>query len=147
MSADPRGTTRGKKTKGRKRFVAVDSLGMVWALLVVPAWVQDRDGGCWLLAPVRGLLARVREVIADSGFSRRFVAWVRRACSWRVTTTANAPKGFQIHPRRWVVERTFGWLVRYRRLLVDHERLPETSEAMILVAMIHLMTRRLEPVK
>src|SRR5215469_5165157 len=123
MSAAPRATTRGKKTKGRKRFVAVDSLGMVWALLVVPAWVQDRDGGRWLLARVRGLLARVREVIADSGFSRRFVEWVRRFCGWRVTTTANAPKGFKVHPRRWVVERTFGWLVRYRRLLVDHERL------------------------
>jgi putative transposase len=120
---------------------------MVWALLVVPAGVQDRDGGCWLLALVRGLLTRVREVIADAGFSRRFVEWVRRACGWRVTTTATAAKGFQIYPRRWVVERTFGWLVRYRRLLVDHERLPETSEAMILIAMIHLMTRRLEPVK
>jgi putative transposase len=118
---------------------------MVWALLVLPADVQDRDGGCWLLALVRGLLARAREVIADAGFSRRFVDWVRRACGWRVFTTHNAPQGFKVHPRRWVVERTFGWLVRYRRLLVDHEYLPETSEAMILAAMTHLMIRRLEP--
>lgn len=133
--------------KGRKRFIAVDSLGLVWALLVVPASVQDRDGGRWLLALVRGLLARVREVIADAGFSRRFVEWVRRCCGWRVFTTHNAPQGFKVQPRRWVVERTFGWLVRYRRLLVDHERLPETSEAMIHAAMIHLMIRRLPPLE
>jgi putative transposase len=114
---------------------------------VVPASVQDRDGGRWLLALVRGLLARLREVIAGAGFSRRFVEWVRRACGWRVFTTRNAPKGFKVHPRRWVVERTFGWLVRYRRLLVDHERLPETSEAMIHAAMIHLMIRRLPPLE
>ncbi len=123
----------------------MDSLGLVWALMVVPASVQDRDGGRWLLALVKGLLARVKEVIADAGFSRRFIDWVRRNCGWKVTTTRNAPKGFKIHPRRWVVERTFGWLVRYRRLLVDHERLPESSEAMIHAAMIHLMLRRLEP--
>jgi putative transposase len=109
--------------------------------------VQDRDGGRWLLALVRGLLARVKEVIADAGFSRRFVDWVRRNRGWKVTTTRNAPAGFEVHPRRWVVERTFGWLVRYRRLLVDHERLPETSEAMILAAMTHLMLRRLEPLE
>jgi putative transposase len=114
-------------------------------LPVLPADVQDRDGGCWLLALARGLLARVREVIADAGFSRRFVEWVRRNCGWRVTTTRNAPAGFKVHPRRPGVERTFGWLVRYRGLLVDHERLPETSEAMILAAMTHLMLRRLEP--
>jgi putative transposase len=85
----------------------------------------------------------VREVIADAGFSRRFIDRVRRVCGWRVTTTHNAPEGFKAHPRRWVVERTFGWLVRYRRLLVGHEQMPETSQAMILAAMTHLMTRRL----
>jgi putative transposase len=84
-------------------------------------------------------------VIADSGFSKKFVEWVRRACGWKVTTTANAPKGFRVHPRRWVVERTFGWLVSYRRLGKDHEVSAESSEAMIRVAMIHLMVRRLHP--
>lgn len=130
---------------GRKRFVAVDSLGLVWALLVTTADVQDRDGGCWLLDTVRGRLARVREVIADAGFTKRFVDWVRGRCRWRVTTTHNAPEGFKIHPRRWVVERTFAWLMKYRRLGRDHECLAETSEAMIQVAMIHLMVRRLRP--
>jgi putative transposase len=123
----------------------VDSLGLLWAVLVTAAAVQDRDGGRYLLALVRGSLARLREVIADSGFSRRFVAWVRRRCGWAVTITKKAADGFRIQPRRWVVERTFAWLVRYRRLIVDFEYLPETSEAMIRVAMIHLMLRRLHP--
>ena len=104
-----------------------------------------RDGGRWLLSQVRRTLPRLVEVIADSGFSKKFVDWVRRACGWKVTTTANAPKGFKIHPRRWVVERTFGWLVSYRRLGKDYEVLAESSEAMIHVSMIHLMLRRLAP--
>lgn len=114
-------------------------------MLVTTADVQDRDGGRWLLAGVRHLLARVREVIADSGFSKRFQEFVRTACRWKVTITANAAAGFQIHARRWVVERTFAWFVRYRRLMVDYEYLPETSEAMIYAAMTHRMIRRLYP--
>ena len=128
---------------GRKRFIVVDSLGLIWGLCVLPADHQDRDGGRWLLSQVRRALPRLREIIADSGFSRKFIDWVRRACRWEVTTTATEGKGFKVHPRRWVVERTFGWLVSYRRLGKDHEVLPETSEAMIRVAMIHLMVRRL----
>jgi transposase len=124
-----------------------DSLGLVWAVMVVAASVQDRDGGRWLLATVRGLLPRLREVIVDSGFSKRFIDWVRRFCGWAVTTTAKAGEGFVVQPRRWVVERTFAWLVRYRRLIVDHERLPEVSESMVTGAMIHLMLRRLLPAR
>jgi transposase len=131
--------------KGRKRFIGVDSLGLVWALSVVTADVQDRDGGCWLLDAVRRLLPRVREVIADSGFSKRFQEFVRRVCRWKVTITVNAKDGFKVHTRRWVVERTFAWFVRYRRLMVDYEYHTETSEAMIQAAMIHRMLRRLHP--
>jgi len=118
---------------------------LVWALSVVTADVQDRDGGCWLLDAVRHLLPRVREVIADSGFSKRFQEFVRRVCRWAVTITANAKDGFKVHTRRWVVERTFAWFVRYRRLRADYEQLPETSEAMIHAAMIHRMLRSLNP--
>ena len=110
--------------------------------------VQDRDGGRWLLSQFRHLLPRLREVIADSGFSERFVEWVRRVCRWQVTTTTTtkaAGKGFTLHRRRWVVERTFSWLVGYRRLGKDYEALTETSEAAIRAAMIHLMLRRLPP--
>jgi len=124
---------------------AVDSLGLIWPLLVTTADARDRDAGCWLVDAVRGRLPRVREVIADAGFTTRFVDGVRRRCGWRVTTTHNAPEGFKIHPRRWVVERTFAWLVKYRRLGKDFEFMTETSEAMILAARIHRMVRRLHP--
>jgi transposase len=90
-------------------------------------------------------LARVREVIADSAFSKRFIEFVRGVCRWKVTITAKAAEGFQVQARRWVVERTFAWLVRYRRLVVDYEFMTETSEAMIQAAMTHLMLRRLHP--
>jgi putative transposase len=122
------------------RFVLVDSLGLIWPLWVTTADIQDRDGGRWLRGQFRHLLPRVREVIADSGLSERFVDWARRRCGWAVTTTAAVGKGFRLHPRRWVVERTFAWLVASRRLGKDHEALPETSEAMT-----HLMLRRLPP--
>ena len=104
---------------GRKRFIVVDSLGLIWGLCVLPADHQDRDGGRWLLSQVRRALPRLREIIADSGFSRKFIDWVRRVCGWKVTTTATATKGFKVHP--------------------------ETSEALIYAAMIHLMLRRLPP--
>ena len=117
----------------------------MWALSVVTADVQDRDGGRWLLGAVRHRLPRVREVIADSGFSKRFQEFVRNVCRWAVTITVNAKDGFKVHTRRWVVERTFAWFVRYRRLMVDYEYLPETSEAMIQAAMIHRMLRKLHP--
>ena len=94
----------------------------MWALSVVTADVQDRDGGRWLLGGVRHLLPRVREVIADSGFSKRFQEFVRNVCRWAVTITVNAADGFKVHNRRWVVERTFAWFVRYRRLMVDYEQ-------------------------
>ncbi|WP_326522214.1 transposase, partial [Gemmata algarum] len=130
-AAAPRGTTGGKKVNGRKRFIGVDSLGLIWALSVVTADVQDRDGGRWLRGAVRHRLPRVREVIADSGFSERFQEFVRHVCRWAVTITANAKDGFKVHTRRWVVERTFAWFVRYRRLMVDYEYHTETTEAMI----------------
>ncbi|MFO0822802.1 MAG: IS5 family transposase [Gemmataceae bacterium] len=136
---------RGKKGTRAQRFVLVDSLGLIWALWVTTADQQDRDGGRWLLSQFRHRLPRLREIIADSGFSRKFIDWVRRVCGWVVTTTATAAKGFRVHPRRWVVERTFAWLVSYRRLVKDYERHTETSEAMIHAAMIHLMLRRLPP--
>jgi len=140
---------REKKITGRKRFVAVDSLGLIWALWVATADHLDRDGGRWFLSQVRHRLPRVREVIVDSGFNGKFVTWTRRVCGWAVTLmktlTGSGTQGFQIHARRWVVERTFGWLVSYRRLGKDYERHTETSEAMIYATMIHLMLRRLPP--
>src|SRR5262249_34844960 len=143
--AGPRGSTGGKKGKGRKRVIGVDSLGLVWALSVLTADVQERDGGCWLLAAARRFLPRVREVIADSAFSRRFVEFVRAVCRWAVTVTRKAADGFVVQPRRWVVERTFGWFLRYRRPMGDYEFLPETSGGVMPGALTPRMLRRVLP--
>lgn len=124
--------------------MVVDSLGLIWGLCVLPADHQDRDGGRWMLSRVRHLLPRMVEIIADSGFSRKFIDWVRKVCGWKVTTTANEGPGFNLHPRRWVVERTFAWLIKYRRLTKDYEYLTDTSESMIYAAMIHRMIRFLD---
>lgn len=125
--------------------MGADSLGLVWALPVTAADVRDRDGGCRLLGGVRRALARVREVIAGSGSSKRFREFVRGTRRWRVTTTGNAADGFAARARRRVVGRTFAWFVRYRRLMVDSEYLPETREAVTYAAMTHRMVRRLRP--
>lgn len=85
---------------GRKRFAAVDSRGLVWALLVCTADTQDRDGGRWLLDGGWRRLPRVREAIADSGFSKRFFEFVRRLCRWKLTITVKTADGFRIQPRR-----------------------------------------------
>ena len=130
---------------GRERFVAVDPLGLIWALSVTTADVQDRDGGCWLLQPARGKLPRTRDVVADAVLTRRFAEWVRRHCGWRAVTTHNAPMGFTVHARRCVVERTFAWLVRYRRLGKDRNFMTESSKAMIYAAITHRMLRWLHP--
>ncbi|MBX9583706.1 MAG: IS5 family transposase [Gemmataceae bacterium] len=140
-----RGWDGGKKDARRKRFARVDSLGLIRALWVAAADHQDRDGGRWLLSQFRRRLGWLRAVVADSGFGRKFVGWVRRACGWTVTATATAAKGFKVHPRRWAVERTFAWLVKYRRLAKDFEYRTETSEAMIYAPMVHRMPRRLQP--
>ncbi len=112
----------------------------MWALLVTPARDQDRVAGQWLLAAARRWLPRVREVIADSGFSKRFV---RRVLRWKVTITAKAADGFRVQPRRWVVERTFAWLGRFRRLVRDYERLAATLAGWHWVAAVILLLQRL----
>jgi len=90
---------------------------------------------------------RLQLVWADGGYAGRLIDWVRDKCGWvlAIIKRSDDVKGFQVLPRRWVVERTFAWLGRYRRLSKDYEGCCESSEALILIAMIHLMLRRLAP--
>ena len=135
----------GKKLAGRKRHVLVDTLGLVWAVAVTAASVSDPAGARQVLARVRGAMPRLRLLWADSTYGGTLVGWVKQTCGWLIRTVAKLPgqTTFVVLPRRWVVERTFGWLVGYRRLARDYECLPASSEALIQVAMIHLMVRRL----
>ena len=132
--------------RGRKRFLAVDTLGLVWGLLVLPASTSDKAGGERLLALVREAVKYLQVLWADSAFRGALEwAWVRWGWVGLVIKRMAGQVGFVVQPRRWIVERTFGWLNRSRRLSKEYERTTESSEAFIRVAMIHLMLKRLRP--
>jgi putative transposase len=134
--------------KGRKPHILVDTLGLLLSVVVKGANVQDRDGAKSLLAVLRHQFSRVRRIWADGAYTGPLGDWVRalrpnRPIRLEITKRSDHLKGFVIIPKRWIVERTPGWFNRYRRLSKDYEYDTETSEAMIRVAMIHLMVRRL----
>ena len=123
-------------------------MGLVLAVVVHPASVQDRDGATLVLNKVRHSFSRLRLIWADGGYRGALVAWVRelrehRKLRLEIVKRNDDVKGFKVLPRRWVVERTFGWLGRYRRMAKDYEGLNETSENLIYIAMTGLMLRRL----
>jgi transposase len=124
--------------------VAVDTLGLVWALMVAPASTQDRVGGVGLVGLLRGEVKRIRMLWGDSHFDRALsCAWAWWGWVGVVVRKLVGQVGFVVQPKRWIVERTFGWWNRSRRLSKDYERTTASSEAFIKVAMIHLMARRL----
>jgi putative transposase len=144
-----RGFDAGKKVSGRKRHILVDTLGLMWLLIVHPANIQDRDGARLLLAPLENFCWRLRLIWADGGYSGALVDWVaqlRRRAPLRleIVKRNDKSKGFVVLPKRWIVERTFGWLSRSRRLCKDYETQISHSQAMVLIAMSHLMLRRLQ---
>ena len=92
---------------------------------------------------MRGQFARLRLIVADGGYAGTLVEWVAKVCQWAVQIVKHTTHTFTVLPFRWIVERTFAWLGRYRRLSRDYEGLPETSETMVQIAMINLMLHRL----
>ena len=135
----------GKKINGRKRHLVVDTLGLLLDVVVHEADIQDRDGAKLVLERLKGRFSRLTLIWADGGYAGKLIEWVKEFAFWtlEIVKRNDDVKGFHVLPRRWVVERTFGWLGRYRRLSKDYEQLPENSEAMILLGMINLMSRRL----
>jgi putative transposase len=144
-SGGPRGWDAAKRLKGRKRHVAVDADGLLLGIVVHAAEIQDADGIGDLLKRMKPLYAWLRAVFADSAYNRLaallacFLAGVALIIVRRLAGTI----GFVVQPRRWVIERSFGWFGRYRRLSKDYEALPEVSEAMVTLAAIRLMLHRL----
>jgi putative transposase len=140
-----KGYDAGKKVEGTKRHLLVDTLGLLLCAVVHAAGIQDRDGARLVLGKAKGLFPKLRLLWADGGYAGKLVAWVASVCGWvpAIVKRSDAAKGWGLLPRRWVVERTFGWLSQCRALARDDEYHPETSEALIQVAMIHLMLRRL----
>jgi putative transposase len=143
------GYDAGKKISGRKRHIVVDSLGLLLVVMVTSASVLDAVAAEDLLALLPlARLPRLRVIWADQAYRRdHLFEWVAFWGQYRLEIVGR-PEGVVgwIHlPKRWVVERTFGWLVRYRRHSRDYERLPQSSEAMIYVSMINVMLHRLAP--
>jgi putative transposase len=131
--------------KGRKRHIVVDTLGLLLRCVVHPANVQDRDGAKLVLKELAEHFPRLRRVWADGGYAGQLVEQAKEWGKWvlEIVKRPENLQGFQVLPHRWIVERTFAWLGRFRRLSKDYEALAETSETMIRLAMIRLMLRRL----
>ena len=140
---DTRGWDNGKKVGGRKRHIAVDTLGLLLCVVVTAASTQDRDGAHRLLALVREKFSTITLTWADSGYTGRLVVWAKQVLAMTVTIIKRTDPGFVVLPRRWVVERTFAWISKHRRCVRDYETLPAHHEAMVHIAMIMTMSRRL----
>jgi transposase len=140
-----RGYDAGKKVNGRKRFIVVDTLGLLLGVLVLPASRQDRDGARQLLLDHYFATPSCRHLFADGGFAGKFVDWAASILKTTVEIVRKKPgqKGFDPLPKRWVVERTLAWLTAHRRLARDYERDPDSSAAFMHWAMIRTMARRL----
>ena len=143
---------------GRKRHLLVDTMGLLLRVVVHPADLQDRDGGKLVLDGLADRCPRLAHLWADGGYQGPFATWVTQTLGWSVTIVRKPPRrvwvaerqepppdpvGFPVLPRRWVGERSFGWLSHHRRLSKDYEALPQVEEAWVQVAMIGVMVTRL----
>jgi putative transposase len=147
----PRGKDAFKKVSGRKRHLVVDTLGVVVAAVVPSAGIQDRDGAKQVLKKMAGRFPRLKKILADGIDNGGVAEWAQEVGGWilelvvRPEPKEGEPKKFEVLPWRWIVERTFACLGRYRRLSKDYEGTEGSSESWIDVAMAHLMLRRLDP--
>lgn len=143
-----RGFDAGKLVKGRKRHLIVDTLGLLLAVVVHRAAIDERRGAYFVLArlaKMRVTFPRLKIIFADGGYSGEFETQVKKAYKWllKIIRKPFGVKLLVLLPKRWIVERTFAWLTNQRRLSVDYERSVKVSEAMIQLAMIRIMIRRL----
>lgn len=133
-----------KRTKGRKRHILVDVLGLLLVVVVTNASIQDAHSAVYLGTRLHGKFPRITKMIADQGYKQQFIAWFFTTFNWIVEIVSRNPQaqGFDVVPKRWIVERTFAWFDPYRRLSKDYEYYTTSSEAMIYLASIRLMLKR-----
>lgn len=122
-------------------------MGLILAVVVHAGNIQDRDGAKLVLSKLRGRYRRLKLIWADGGYAGKLIEWTASFGNWvlQIVKRSDDVVGFAVLPRRWIVERTFGWIGRYRRMSKDYEMLPASSEAMVLITMINLMLHRLAP--
>jgi transposase len=140
------GYDAGKRIKGRKRHIVTDTLGLLVGLMVHGADIQDRDGAPEVLKSIRHRFPWLRHIFADGGYSGpKLRSALAKIGGWtvQIIKRSDTAKGFEVLPRRWVVERTFAWLGRCRRLAKDWEKSIASAEAWIFIAHIRIVTRRL----
>lgn len=142
-----RGLDGGKLMVGRKRHILVDTLGLLLVIVVTAACVPDRDGAKLVFAKARLRFPGLSKVWADGAYRGPLIEWVRVVCSWvlEIVKPSDQAKGFEVLPKRWIVERSLAWLTRNRRLVRDFEQLPSTTQSWAYIANILLMLKRLEP--
>jgi putative transposase len=143
---EERGDDAAKKITGRKRHIAVDTLGLLLAVVVHGADWQDQEGAQWVIEKLGEQFKRIKVVFGDAAYGRAGLPdWVRRTFGWILQTVLRpvGGKGFVVLPKRWIVERTFAWLARHRRHSKDYEKTTASSEAITYIAMIGLMSKRL----
>ena len=141
-----RGYDAGKRVKGRKRHILVDTLGLLLKARVLTANIQDRDRAKMLFLDIKEQMPRLQLIWADGGYRGKLIEWVAVQCLsiLEIVERNDQVKGFVILPKRWIVERTFSWLNRNRRLSKDYERKIESSEAFLYLSMSILMLKRLK---
>lgn len=134
----------GKGVKGRKRHVLVDSQGLLLGVIVTEANGSERIVGLTLVMEYTQEYQNLELIWVDQGYQgEKFVRGVKHLCQGTVEVIKRKSKGFEVLARRWVVERTFAWLIKNRRLVVDYEKHSEISETLIYIAMVRLMLKRL----
>ncbi|MCP3965670.1 MAG: IS5 family transposase [Lentisphaerae bacterium] len=143
--AGEKGYDGGKKIKGRRRHIIVDVLGLILVASVTAASVQERKQAKKMFKSIKDYMPRFKLIWADGGYTGPLIEWVKETCGWalKIIKPTKAEPGFHVRPWCWIVERTFGWLNKNRRLSKDYECLTDTSEALIQIAMIRIMARRL----
>ena len=146
--AGERGYDAGKKIKGRKRHLAVDSLGLILGIMITSAAMQDRDAAKTLIQSLVEVFGRLQIIWADGGYLGKLIQWVKALRPYgklklEIVRRGDQVKGFKVLPKRWIVERTFGWFYKSRRLCRDYEVRMDHSEAMLRICMIRLMVKRL----
>lgn len=140
-----RGYDGGKKICGRKRHILVDTLGLLIMVVVHAADIQDRDGGLLVFKRLKNALCKLRLIWADGGYCGRFIFKVKILYGRRIEIVKRSDDvtGFKVLPKRWIVERTFAWIVNFRRHSKDYEYLTSSSEAMVYISMIQVMLKRI----